>query len=92
MQSLVLLTCFFFQKLWKKNLWVSARTPPPPPTGKGRINEAFIALLWKAVNHSFLLTAKIPSNVPRERERCAGIILRADADRDADHIFYDDID
>ena len=90
MQSLVFLTCFF------------SKVIEEIPLGKGRVNEAFIALLWKAVNHSSLLTAKIPSSVPREkgrekerekereRERCAGIILRADADRDADHNFYDD--
>ena len=44
------------------------------------------------MNDSSVLTAKIPSGLPRERERerCAEIILRADADRDADHIFYDD--
>ena len=35
MQSLVFLTCFFFQKLSKKNLWRSAL----PPLGKGRVNR-----------------------------------------------------
>ena len=47
------------------------------------------------MNHSALLTAKIPSSVPRERERgVQELRLRTDADRDADrdadHIFYDD--
>ena len=27
----------FFQKLSKKNLWGSDRSPPPPPPGKGRV-------------------------------------------------------
>ena len=85
MQSLVFLTCIFSKVIEEKPLGSA-----PRPPGKGRVNEAFIALLWKAVNHSSLLTAKIPSRVPRERERCAGIILRADADQNADHIFCDD--
>ena len=53
------------------------------------VNKSFNTLLWKAVNHSSLLMAKIPSSVPQIM-KSAGISLRVDAERDADRIFYED--
>ena len=58
MQSLVFLTCNFFPKVIKEKPLTVGLTPL---LGKGRVNEAFIALLWKTVNYSSLLTAKIPT-------------------------------
>ena len=42
MQILVFLACFFFQKLAKKNLWRVGLNPPPPPLGKGRVEDVLV--------------------------------------------------
>ena len=53
MQSLVFFLSYFFQKLFKKNLWGSGRhPPPPPPLVKEKLKDFVLMVFITAENMS----------------------------------------